>query len=282
VIGKYLSQPGNREKVYVSTKLSHYDEYMDNIVKEILKGLPQKKQEELRKKANDLIEERGILRPGYHFYYWPNQAKKFDSAYLKYVVLQEYGYKNEWKGKIKAHAHQLFENSLKSLQTDYVDVLYCPHGLAMPEMLDDENIYEVLDELKQKGAVRNTAVSFHNDVTANLAKTIDVEYYDVAMLAYNIANHAGLETLIHKANKAGIGIIAMKVARAIHPDGILNWRLEKLNNAIPDKNLSKYVKAYLWALQNPNITCCVSEMNTKEVIEDNLSIVGKKIELGEL
>lgn len=282
VIGRYLSQPGNRQKVFVSTKLSHYDEYMNNIVKEIMKGLPQKKQEELRKKADDLIQERGILKPGYHFTYFPNQARKFNSTYLKYFVLKEYGYKREWKAKIKAHAHQLFEKSLKSLQTDHVDVLYCPHGLAMPEMLDDENIREVFDELKQKGAVRNAAVSFHNDVTANLAKTIDVGYYDVAMFAYNIANHAGLETLIHKANKTGMGIIAMKVARIIHADDIPQWRLDKLNDAIPDKNLTKYAKAYLWALQNPNITCCVAEMSTKEIIEDNVSIVGRKVDIGKL
>lgn len=149
----------------------------------------------------------------------------------------------------------------------------------MPEMMEDLLIKEIFDDFKQSGKIRFAAVSFHNDVTANLSKVIEAAYYDAAMFAYNIANHAGLETMVHRANKAGIGLIAMKVAKAIGMPGSPQWRLDKLNICIPDAGLSKHAKAYLWALQNNNLSCCVSQMETIDIIKDNASIVGKKVTL---
>ena len=60
---------------------------------------------------------------------------------------------------------------------------------------------------------------------------------------------------------------------------IPQWRIQKLNDAIPDE-MSLQSKAYLWALQNQNISCCVSEMPTGEAVADNAAVTGRKIEIG--
>jgi aryl-alcohol dehydrogenase-like predicted oxidoreductase len=283
-LGNYLAKTGNREKVFLSTKLSAYRGYLYGVLNDINKGLSQGKKDSLRKKANQMIEDRGVLKPGYHMNFWDGQEKQVFDAYYYHVLMQEYGFKSEWKRKIKKHTYGLLESGLKRLQTDYVDVLHCPHGIAMPEMMDDEILEELFSEFKQKGLIRASAVSFHNDVAGNLSKAIEVGYYDATMFAYNIANHAALENLIYKAKEAGIGMVAMKVARLLwmeeQPEwkNEDSWRLKKLNTAIPDPDLSKFSKAYLWALQNANLSCCVAQMETVDMFADNIKIMGKKVE----
>jgi aryl-alcohol dehydrogenase-like predicted oxidoreductase len=39
------------------------------------------------------------------------------------------------------------------------------------------------------------------------------------------------------------------------------------------------VKAYLWALQNADLSAVISGITTEQVLLENLSVVGKKIEL---
>ncbi|TLX78209.1 aldo/keto reductase [Labilibacter sediminis] len=281
LVGQYLKQSGNRQNIFLSNKISFYDEYMLKQAMDIYKGLPTVKQEQLRVRANKMVEDRGVLKPGYHFDYWKGQTNKLYDTYLRYLVVKEYCQMQKWKPGIKKRMYQLVENSLQAAQTDYFDVLHCPHGVAMPEMLEDENIREVLDDLKRKGVIRFSALSMHNDVAGNLEKAIELGYYDATMIAYNIGNHASLDRMILKAKEVGMGIVAMKVAKIIHNEDTPQWRIDKLHTAI-EGNLSKYGKAYLWALQNPNISCCVSDMITKEMVDENTSVVGTRVEIGEV
>ena len=54
-----------------------------------------------------------------------------------------------------------------------------------------------------------------------------------------------------------------------------DWILAKLNATLPEnKELTKFSRSYLWALQNPNLTACISQMETEEQLLDNLQAVG--------
>ncbi len=281
VIGRFIKQTGKRDQFFLSTKISFYDEYMNKLSQQMLRDLPGAKQEALGQQATAMIAERAVMKPGYHFQYFGGQERKFHQIYLRHLIFKEYGSIKKWKGEIQSHARSLVENSLKATQTDHFDVLHCPHGVAMPEELEDENIREVFEQLKAEGKIRFCAASMHNDVAANLEKMIEVGYYDGAMVAYNIGNHAALDIPVRRASEAGMGIVAMKVARIISNPRmeIPQWRIEKLNAAIGEKR-SLQSKAYLWALQNPNISCCVAEMLTPEIIADNASVTGRKVTLG--
>lgn len=167
LLGQYLKESGNRDHLFISDKISFYDEFFVRMMNDILKGLPEGKKKALRKEADDLIERRRVLQPGYHFYYWPKQADKLYATYLRYVVLRDYGNLRKHKGAIKKRMHELVDNSLRTTGAGHFDVLHCPHGVAMPEMLDDENIPEVMAELKAAGKIRFAALSMHNDVTGD-------------------------------------------------------------------------------------------------------------------
>ena len=72
-----------------------------------------------------------------------------------------------------------------------------------------------------------------------------------------------------------MGLLAMKVVRMFAQEGMHpEWIKDKMNNFIPDNNLSLFAKSYKWALMNPNLTSCVSEMETIAKLEDNLQVVG--------
>jgi predicted aldo/keto reductase-like oxidoreductase len=108
-------------------------------------------------------------------------------------------------------------------------------------------------------------------------------HYDVVMMAYNVINGGYLEHAISEAVAKGVGIIAMKVAMSVatHHKPLQPtpaWRIEKINRIIPG-DMKPPMKAYLWALQNPNISAVISNLWDQTYIRENLSITGKKVEL---
>ena len=270
-LGTLLKRPGLRDRLFIANKISFYDEFLSRLTNEIFNGLPNEKKKALRKQADQLMEEKNLLRSGYHFTYFKNQAKKIEHSCLRYAINQEYDRLKSWKPKIKARMHELVIESLKKSNADYFDILFCPHGVAIPEMLEDESIREVMDELKQKGMIRAAAVSMHNDVAANLNKATDLGFYDLSMIAYNIGNHAQVAPAVKRAADQGMGLIAMKASRIMNTPENPQTEINQLDQQIKAP-LSIHAKGYLWAIQQPGITACISDMKTSEEVAENLTI----------
>ena len=271
ILGTLMKRKGLRDRLFIANKISFYDEFLTRLTNEIFNGLPNEKKQMLRKRADIIMQEKNILRPGYHFTYFKNQSKKIELSCLRYVINQEYGRLKSWKSKIKARMHELVIQSLKKSNTDYFDVLFCPHGVAIPEMLEDESIREVMDELKQKGIIRASAVSMHNDVAGNLDKAVDLGFYDVSMIAFNIGNYNQVYPAVKRAADQGMGLIAMKAARIMDTPEEPQKEIEQLDMNIKAP-LSTHAKGYIWALKQDEISACVSDMKTIEQVEENLSI----------
>ncbi|MEM9160654.1 MAG: aldo/keto reductase, partial [Verrucomicrobiota bacterium] len=281
-LGMLAKLPGIRDRIFISTKFSDYYRRLDQLAKEIFDGLPGEKQSALQRKAKELVEERGIDKPGYFFQYFPSQRRSIEPSYLTHVVKQEYGYQSKWKSIISKELMETIETSLKRLNTDYVDVLHCPHGARIPEDLEDEIIAETFDKVKSQGKARFFALSSHTDASSVLSKAADLPHYDVAMVAYNIASHGHLDPAIRKATSKGMGIIAMKAAAGVFTKysqlEIPDWRIQKLDHLIPE-DIQIQPKAYLWALQNPNLSAVISEMFDQKMMDENFAIVGRKLEM---
>jgi len=96
-----------------------------------------------------------------------------------------------------------------------------------------------------------------------------------------VGNADRVDPVLEKARKADFGIIAMKAARAVHPDRRPGMKgpqhfIDRLNKLVPgDMHLAQ--KAYIQALKNPAIAGCVSSLKSLDVARDNLSIVPKNI-----
>lgn len=282
--GKLLAGRSSlREKVFLTTKVSGYSSVRNQLYKEVFDTLPADKQSELLKRANEMLAERGVGKPGYFFEYFPGQRRALEPAYLSNAMARDYAHKVEGNPRFRQFMVESIEQSLKRIGADYFDILMCPHGATAPEELEIPEIRETFQELKKQGKVRFLGVTSHNDPAGIVRKATELGYYDVVMIAYNVINGGYVEEAIRQAAAKDVGVIAMKVAMAVatHHQALQpvpQWRIDKVNRIVPG-DIKAPVKAYLWALQNPNISAVISNLWDETFIRENLSVAGKKVEL---
>jgi aryl-alcohol dehydrogenase-like predicted oxidoreductase len=284
-IGLFLKDKSKREKVFLNTKVSSFKGLRRKMYQDIFDGLPGSKKEVIQARARELRQQREVDKPGYYFTYYPGQRNSFDSAYLTVAMAENYAHKVEGNPEFQKNIFLSLEESLRRVGTDYFDLLMCPHGADAPEEVENEIMFEALNKLKQQGKVRNLGVSSHNDPAGVLKAAIKTGQYDVAMVAYNVLNSGYLEDTIRQAASKNMGIIAMKVAHAVAThhkklQPIPEWRIQKINKIIPG-DMKAPQKAYVWALQNPNISAVISNLWDENYVRENLSLAGQKVILQE-
>jgi aryl-alcohol dehydrogenase-like predicted oxidoreductase len=281
--GKVIDSSSKREKVFINTKISSFTGVRNRMYREIFDGLPSGKQEKVLKKAAEMRLERGVDKPGYFFIYWPGQEQSMDPSYLSNAMMADYGHLVDGSTKFRETIDKSLEESMKRVGTDYFDLVMCPHGANCPEEVNVPEVFEIFADLKKQGKTRYLGVSSHNDPAGVLKAAAATGKYDVAMIAYNVANDGYLEDAIRQAHDSGMGVIAMKVAMAVatqHEElrPLPAWRGEKLNQLIPGDDMKLPVKAYLWALQNPRLSAVISNMWDEQYVRENLSVAGKKVD----
>jgi aryl-alcohol dehydrogenase-like predicted oxidoreductase len=281
--GKIIDNSAKREKVFMTTKVSGYTWVRNNLYREIYDSLPSSKKKHYQKKAAEMRAARNVDKPGYFITYWPGQPRSFEGTYLSNAMAVDYAHKVEGSSKFKEYIMKSVEGSLKRVGTDYFDILMCPHGAGSFEEVEIDETFKTFEKLKKDGKVRFLGVSTHNDPAGVLRAARETGLYQVAMVAYNIINGGYMEREIELAKESGMGIIGMKVAMAVathHEElqPIPDWRIQKVQRIVPG-DMKPPVKAYLWALQNQNISAVISNLWDEQYIDENLSVTGKKVEL---
>jgi len=283
-LAKVFNTPSKRDKAFIATKVTAFFPARNRLYRDIFDKLSPSRQDEIRKKAGKLRLECGIEKPEYFMVYWPGQQQQMDGAFLSDAMKDEYGDRVERSPELKKAIVSSVEESLKRVGTDYFDVLHCPHAAATSEEIRNPMIIETFSELKKQGKVRFLGFSSHHGMAELLKTAIELDYFDVAMIAYNVINHAFLDHLLLSARENGIGLIAMKAAMAVATPydpvkvPVPEWRASKLNSIIPDK-MKLQVKAFLWVLQNQDISAVNAGMYTEEMVLENLTAVGRKTDL---
>ena len=280
---KVIDVSSKREKVFMTTKVSGFTGVRNRLYREIFDGLPEGKKEKIMKKAADIRAERGVDKPGYYLTYWPGQERSMDPSYLSNAMMADYAHKVDGSKEFRQFIIDSVQGSLERTGQKYFDILMCPHGANSAEEVQIPEIYQTLESLKKEGLVRYLGVSTHNDPAGVLRAATDSGKYDVGMCAYNVLNGGYLEEAIKTAKSQGIGIIGMKVAMAVAThhkklQPLPQWRIHKVNQIVPG-DMKPPMKAYLWALQNPNISAVISNLWNDTFVDENLSLAGKKVEL---
>ena len=280
---KIIDSSSKRAKVFMTTKVSGIQGVRDGMYEDIFKGLPTDKQKKIMNRAAEIRAERYVDKPGYFLVYWPNQETSMDRCFISNAMVEDYGHLVDGSKEHQAKIKESVEGSLKRAKTDHFDILMCPHGGNSREEVGIPETFATFEALKKEGKVRFLGVSTHNDPAGVLEAAAETGKYDVVMCAYNIINGGYMEGAIRKAFDLGVGIIAMKVAMAVAThhkplQPIPSWRVDKVERIVPG-DLKAPLKAYLWALQNPKITAVISNLWDEQFINENLSIVGKKVAL---
>ncbi len=174
----------------------------------------------------------------------------------------------------KAGMQQHLEQSLRELNTDYIDIWYL-HGRSSPDDIRDDMI-EAQQLARQQGKIRFAGVSTHSGQQQLLPWMVQKGVFDVVLTAYNFTMDAGMEQAIATAAKAGMGVVAMKVMaggiRSVRPGNPLYDRLTQ-----PGALLA----ALKWVVNKPNVATTIPSMTDNDQLEENLKAMGNPLSAGD-
>lgn len=185
--------------------------------------------------------------------------------------------------KTRDSMDKYFKEQLRRLQTNYVDY-YLMHMLTDVqtwERLKSLGILEWLEEKKKNGAIRQVGFSYHGN-SDMFCQLVDAYDWDFCQIQYNYMDEnsqAGRKGLQY-ANKKGLPVIIMEPLRG----GKLVNRLPKEAEKIFEKYPVKHTPAQ-WALRwlwnQPEVTCVLSGMNSKKMVQDNIK-TASTVSVGEI
>ncbi len=173
-------------------------------------------------------------------------------------------YHKETKGETILKA---FEESMKRLGVDYLDILYL-HSVSKPAALTNGPILETLQKLKKEGQTKFLGVSVHGYEPEVIRAAVDCKAYDVVMTSYNFKQrHADeIKKAIAYAAGSGLGIVAMKTQAGafldrertipINHKAAIKWVLSDVNvhTAIPGFNNFQEMEMFLSVMEDLTLT----------------------------
>jgi aryl-alcohol dehydrogenase-like predicted oxidoreductase len=266
-----------RDNVFLTTKVSPLGGARNQAYQEIFAGLPRAEQESVLKELTEYLRERQATLPSYLGNYFQGQLQEIETDGLSDVLERRYPGRIDARATYAETMTRSVEASLRRLGTDHVDILMCPHGASSYAETQVPEIHETFEKLREQGKVRALGVSAHNDPAGVLRGAMASGVYSVAMVAYNIVNHAYVEPALQEAKKADFGVIAMKVAQAVfEPNRDATPRPERvalLESTVPGEG-SIFQKAYRYGLSNPSLSAVISNMVDEKQMEENLAVIG--------
>ena len=180
---------------------------------------------------------------------------------------------------------KIFQNSLKYLQTDYIDYLLL-HSIGgggmdtLHKRFLDNGVLDYLLEQREKGVIRNLGFSYHGDVACFdylLSKhdeykwdfvQIQLNYVDWYLAREMNPNNTDAEYLYNELDKRGIPAGIM--------EPLLGGRLSKMPDHVvatlkqrrPDDSVASW--AFRYAGTKPRVLTVLSGMTYMEHLQDNI------------
>jgi len=155
---------------------------------------------------------------------------------------------------------QAVETSLKSLQTDYVDILLA-HNLKTGDEVCAPAVTEFLQAMKKEGKARFTGFSSHTDMASCLQAAAKAGCHDVALVSYNFTHSNELKEAVAAAAKSGIGVVAMKTQAG-------GYKAKDMGGLSPHQAALKYV------LMDQHVAAAIPGVTTIEQIEECVAVMG--------
>jgi len=179
-----------------------------------------------------------------------------------------------------AEIEERLQNSLKRMNTKYID-LYCgAYMLSDPAPLTDE-LKQWAESAKKRKLIRFFGFSTHSNMAQCLAAAPKLGWIDAIMTLYNfrVMQDAKMQAAVEACHKAGIGLIAMKTG----------GRRQKVETE-EDKKLVKYflqrgfteaqAKIKLVMQDKRFSTVCV-RMDNNTILASNIAVALDKIKLSQ-
>ncbi len=168
----------------------------------------------------------------------------------------------------KASLIKRVEDSLKRLQSDYIDIAMV-HGLGdLSALLKNEEIRSAYDQLKKEGKIRFTGFSTHN-AKLTLKQALDSDFPQVILFMYNHMEGKEIEPLVKAVREKGIGTVAMKIFA-----GGMQGNLK----GMVSKEVSYPQAAIRWVLSNADVDTCIPTISSYSHVEEYVAASGKPLD----
>jgi predicted aldo/keto reductase-like oxidoreductase len=151
------------------------------------------------------------------------------------------------------------DESLKRLQTDYIDIIKS-HFIEDPAWLDNDEQYAAFEAAKKAGKAGFLSLSVHSgNLEDILKKAIEKNTFDVIQCKYNFMEFPAQKKLFEEAAKQGIGAIVFKIGAGNMQDEI---------RGLEEKGFSVGQAGIRWALSNQDVSSvCVTIRNFNQINE---------------
>lgn len=175
-----------------------------------------------------------------------------------------------------------FNEELKRLKTDYIDyyLMHMMTDYANWENLLNNGIVDWIKRKKEEGSIKQVGFSFHGN-TEMFLKILNAYDWDFCQIQYNYVDEhtqAGREGLM-KAYEKGIPVIIMEPLRGGKLVNLLPDKAKKIIEEYPKKRTAAEW-AFRWLMEQKEVSCVLSGMNSIEMLEENVRIASE-VSIGE-
>ncbi len=167
------------------------------------------------------------------------------------------------------------ENSLRSLDTDVIDVMQL-HGVSSEAEVASDDAREALRRMIDQGKIRAAGVTTHSGQDAVLRAVMKQGFYKTVLVAYSFRSDMGLKATIKKALGSGPGLSAVVREAGAAGIGVIAMKTQAGGYAVPG-GLSPHQAALAWALSNPGVALAIPGMVSFAQVDDNLGARGKRL-----
>ncbi|MDR0306897.1 MAG: aldo/keto reductase [Chitinispirillales bacterium] len=177
--------------------------------------------------------------------------------------------KNPIEDASGANFRKRLENSLKKLDTDYID-FYHMWGINLESFRSSIDVkngpVEAARKAIDEGLIKHLSFSFH-DKPENMIPIIDSGYFSSVLCQYNLLDRSNEENMAY-ANEKGLGVVVMGPVGG----GSLGAPSEVIRNMIKKEVKSTAEMALRFVLSNSHTNMALSGMEDLRMLEENVKV----------
>jgi len=170
------------------------------------------------------------------------------------------------------HWMQRLENSLKRLDTDYID-FYHFWGINLNSFKGWQGLkygpLKAAQKAKEQGLIKHLSFSYH-DAAENYKPIADSGFFETTLVQYNMLDRSNEENIAYAKSK-GLGVVVMGPVGG----GRLGAPSEKIQGLLKNRPSSTAEMALRFVLTNENIDIALSGMGDLKMLKENFEVASR-------
>ncbi len=172
--------------------------------------------------------------------------------------------------EIRKGMEDSLHQSLKALQTDYIDV-YLLHGVSKPEEINNEDIMRFMEDAKKSGKIRAMGFSSHTNFIELININNESLFYDVIMAPFNYKG-----SYVHSISKTyrewdQEGLIVQLKNMKVNNLGFVGMKTTSAGPYSATGKEGTYSEALRWILEHDFVCTVVPGMGNIDEINENVT-----------